>query len=491
MDDGGTLKSKAAAGLAWTALEKFGQQVVQFVIGVVVARILSPEDFGLVGMTAIFLAVANTVVDSGFGAALIQKRDKTESDYSTCLYFNVLVGLALYAVLWLAAPAVAAFYRAPLLADVLRVLGLSFVVNSLSISQTARMTAEMRFREMSVITVVGQLVTGGLGLALALAGWGVWALVAQQLAGGVARLVGMELCLRWVPRLEFSRASFRHLVGFGSKLLCSSLINTVYNNLYTLVIGRVFSAADVGHYNRANLFAALPAQTLLSVVMKVAYPLMAQVQDDTDKLRAAYSKFLQAPLFVLYPVLLFMAVLAEPLVLVLLGEKWMPAVPLLQALCLASLFDPLTHINLNILYVRGRTDLVLRLELLKKPIGFLILFASIPLGLWWLCMSRALYSLVAFAFNCHYTGRFIGVGFWRQMSFAAPVLLRSAAAAAVCLGVSMLFDASLARLVVGAVAGGVAYVGLAVLSRDAIFVEMVNIVKNRLMRRGGDGRQGG
>lgn len=490
MDDGGTLKSRAATGLVWTALEKFGQQLVQFVIGVVIARILSPEDFGVVGMTAIFLAVANTVVDSGFGAALIQKRDKTESDYSTCLYFNVAVGLALYAALWFAAPAIAGFYRTPILAGVLRALGLSFVVNALSISQTARMTAEMRFREMSAVTVVGQLVTGVFGLVLALEGWGVWALVAQQLAAGVARLVGMELCLRWVPRLEFSRESFRHLVGFGSKLLCSSLINTVYNNLYTLVIGRVFSAADVGHYNRANLFASLPSQTLLSVVMKVAYPLMSQVQDDTGKLRAAYSKFLQAPLFVLYPVLVFLAVLAEPLVLTLLGAKWLPAVPLLQALCLASLFDPLTHINLNILYVRGRTDLVLRLELLKKPIGFLILFGSIPLGLWWLCMGRALYSLVAFAFNCYYTGRFIGVGFWRQMSFAVPALLKSAAAAAVCLAASSPFDAPVARLVVGAAAGVVAYVGLAVLSRDAIFVEMVKFIKSK-MGRGVDGRQGG
>lgn len=477
-----TLKDKAVAGLAWTSVERLAQQVIQFVIGVVIARILTPDDYGVVGMTAIFLAVANTLVDSGFGSALIQKKDKTESDYSTCFYFNVAVGLILYAAMWVASPRIADFYNTPILTGVCRALSLTFVINALSAAQTARMTAEMRFREMSVVTVASQLFTGVLGLALAYGGYGVWALVFQQIAASVARLVGVELCIRWVPSGTFSRASFRHLFGFGSKILCSSLINTIYNNLYTLVIGRAFSAADVGYYNRANQFVQLPSSTLLSVVMKVAYPLMAQVQDDTDRLRAAYSKFLRAPLFILYPVLFGLMALAEPLVIVLLGEKWLMAAPLLQVLCIGAFFDPLTHINLNILYVKGRTDLVLRLELIKKPIAFLILFATLPFGLWWLCLGRAAYGLIAYAFNCYYTGRFINLGFWRQMAFCLPVLLKSGLMGGVCYLVTLTGLPPLPRLLAGIVVGAGVYLGMAVLTHDQTMAEAVGYLKARKTR---------
>lgn len=483
---GEDLKGVAARGLAWTAFEKVAQQVIQFVIGVVIARILSPEDFGVVGMTAIFMAVANTVVDSGFGSALIQKRERGESDYATCFYVNVGLGLVMYGVMWIAAPWIAEFYRSEILEDVVRVLGLSFVVNSLCIAQNARMTAEMRFREMSVITVVAQLSTGVVGLVMAFMGCGVWALVFQQLAGCVVRLVGVEVYLRWWPKGGWSWESFRGLFGFGSKILCSSLINTVYNNLYTLVIGRVFSAGDVGYYNRANQFAELPSNSLLQVVMKVAYPLMAKVQDDVERLRAAYRKFLDLPMFVLSPVLVGMAVLAEPLVLVLLGEKWLMAVPLLRVLCVGAIFSPLTHINLNILYVKGRTDLVLRLELIKKPIGFLILFVSMGWGLWWLCAGRALYCLVAYAFNCYYTGKFIGLGFWRQMGLCLPIWGRAVVMGVACWVCVVLFEGAWEQLVVGTVVGAVVYVGMAVVMRDEVLGDLVGFVRGRFMKNKGE-----
>ncbi len=477
------MKSKAASGLAWTSFEKVGQEVIQFVIGIIIARILAPEDFGVVGMTAIFLALANTIVDSGFGSALIQKKDRTEADYSTCFYFNILVGLAIYGILWIAAPWIADFYRTPILTDVVRVLGIAFIINSLSISQTARMTAEMQFRQMSVITIVAQLVTGLVGLVLAMTGWGVWALVFQQIASGAVRLIGMEIALKWVPSLQFSRQSFRHLFGFGSKILCSSIINTVYNNLYTLVIGRAFLPSDVGYYTRANQTAALPTNSLTQVVMKVAYPMMAQVQDDVERLRNAYTKFLRAQLFVIFPVLLGIAALAEPLFLVLLGEKWLPAVPLLQVLCLGMLFDPLTVINLNILYVKGRTDLVLRLELIKKPIAFLILFLSLNFGLMWLCAGRALYCLIAYAFNCYYTGRFIGMGFWRQIVIILPVLVRGVVMGAVCYGLCLVISNPLAQVIVGVLAGGAVYLGMAYAAHDDTMADGMALVKTRFRRK--------
>lgn len=474
-----TLKQQAVSGIAWTSVERFTQQIIQFVLGIAIARILAPQDYGIIGMTAIFFAVATTFIDSGFGSALIQKKDRNEVDYSTCFYFNVLVGVALYAILWIASPAIADFYRTPILCDVTRVLGLTMLINSLSISQTAKMTAEMKFKEMAIISIVTQLVTGLIGLYLAYAGWGVWALVFQQLSSCLARLLMMELFLRWYPRWVFSKSSFKHMFSYGSKILCSGLINTVYDNLYTLVIGRAFSAKEVGYYNRGNQFAILPTNTILSIFMKVAFPLMAQVQDDVENLKTAYKKFLRVPLFVLYPLLFGLIALAKPLILVLLGEKWLPAVPLLQVLCIGSFFDPLTHINLNILYVKGRTDLVLRLELIKKPIAFILLFSMIPLGLWWLCFGRAIYGFIAYSFNCYYTGKFINFGFWKQMYYNVPVLLKSGIMGALCYACLYVFDKPLVQLFMGIVVGAISYISMAIVTKD----ETLNDVKQILFTK--------
>lgn len=474
-----SFKQKAITGVAWTSVERFTQQIIQFVIGIAIARILAPQDYGIIGMTAIFFAVATTFIDSGFGSALIQNKNRNETDYSTCFYFNVIVGVILYVILWLASPTIADFYRTPILCDVTRVLGLTMLVNSLSISQTAKMTVEMRFKEMAIISIVTQFFTGLIGLYLAYIGWGVWALVFQQLSSCIARLLMMELFLKWYPRLVFSKASFKHMFSYGSKILCSGLINTIYNNLYTLVIGKAFSAKEVGYYNRGNQFAILPTTTILSIFMKVAFPLMAEVQDDVEKLKTAYKKFLRVPLFVLYPILFGLIALAKPLILVLLGEKWLPAVPLLQVLCIGSFFDPLTNINLNILYVKGRTDLVLRLELIKKPIAFILLFSMIPLGLWWLCFGRAIYGFIAYSFNCYYTGKFINFGFWKQMYYNVPVLLKSGLMGALCYGCLYVFDKPLVQLLVGIVVGIFSYFIMAFVTKDETLNDVKQIIQKK------------
>lgn len=474
-----SLKQKAVSGVACTTVERLVTQVIQFVIGIAIARILAPQDYGAIGMTAIFFAIATTFVDSGFGSALIQKKDRNEDDYSTCFYFNLLVSTALYGVLWIASPYIASFYRTPILCEVTRTLGLTLIINSLTISQIAKLTAEMRFKQMAIITIATQIVTGGVGLYLAYVGWGVWALVFQQISSAVARLLLIEWFLKWRPRLVFSKQSFRHLFGFGSKILCSGLINTIYDNLYTLVIGRAFSAKEVGYYNRGNQFATLPTQTILTVFMKVAYPLMAEVQDDAEKLKRAYKKFLRVPLFILYPILFGLMALAKPLVLVLLGEKWLPAVPLLQVLCVGSMFDPLTHINLNILYVKGRTDLVLKLELLKKPLAFILLFGMIPFGLWWLCFGRSIYGFIAYCFNCYYTGKFINFGFWRQMYYNVPVIVKSGVMGALCYACLFIFDNPLWQLIVGFIVGVVSYFLMAVVTKDETLTDVMDIIKAR------------
>lgn len=474
-----TLKQKAVSGVAWTSIERFMQQFIQFVIGVLIARVLLPQDYGVVGMIAIFFSIASTFVDSGFGSALIKKKDRGELDYSTCFYFNIIVALIAYTLLWFSAPYIATFYRTPILCGITRVLGLNIIFNSLGISQTVKLTVELKFKELSMMSIITQIITGCVGLYLAYAGWGVWALVFQQLSGCVSKLIILELYSKWLPTLQFSMKSFKYMFSYGSKLLCSSLINNIYDNLYTLVIGKAFNAKDVGFYNRGNQFSMLPSQTLLSIFMKVAFPIMSEVQDDTVKLRDAYKKFLRVPIFILYPILFGLIVLAKPLILVVLGEKWLPCVPLLQVLCIGSFFDPLTHINLNILYVKGRTDLVLKLELIKKPIAFILLFGMIHFGLWWLCFGRAIYGFIAYCFNCYYTKKLIDFGFWQQMYYNVPVLIKSGIMGLVCASSLFLFQTPICQLIYGVIISILCYFILVIVTHDETYFDVKHLILNK------------
>lgn len=478
------LREAAVKGVFWTSIEKFGSQILSLVLGIIIARILTPADYGIIGMTAIFIAVATTLIDSGFGSALIQNQKRTNDDFSTCLYFNVILAVTLYAAIFICAPLIADFYELPVLRPVVRLLGLTLIFNSLTVSQTAMLTVEFRFRDLCIATIGSQLITGIVALILALKGFGVWALVGQQISASVLRVVFISFFTRWLPALSFKKAAFRRLFSYGSKITCSSLINTIYTNSYTLVIGKVFSAVDVGYYTRGNQFASLPAQTLLQVIMKIAFPLMAKVQDDTARLRNAYQKFLRMSVYILYPILAGLAVLAEPFISVLLGERWIGCVPYLQLLCIGAMFDPLTHINLNILYVKGRTDLVLKLELIKKPIAFALLFASIPFGIMWVCASWSFYGFIAYCFNCYYTARYINLGFWKQMAFCLPVVFKAIIMGAACFAVACFFSNTALQLAVGIATGIIVYCLVSVLTHD----ESLNDIKDIIMQRRKSGK---
>jgi O-antigen/teichoic acid export membrane protein len=274
------------------------------------------------------------------------------------------------------------------------------------------------------------------------------------------------------------------MFSFGSKLLCSGMINTIYENLYTLVIGKAFTASQVGFFNRGDHFAQLPTKTIQEMVVKVNYPILSSMQDDEVKLTATYKKLLAAPMFLLYPILTLLIVLAAPLVEVLIGAKWLPCVPILQIICIGCMFDPLTHINLNLLYVKGRTDLVLKLEFIKKPIGFLLLFVSIPFGVLWMCAGRSLYSFIAYVFNCHYTNKMIHYGFFSQMRVLLPILFRSVLMGIVVFFIILLFDNLWAKLLIGTLAGIGSYMVFCILSKDNTLLEVRALVlQSRYIQR--------
>lgn len=479
---GQDLKSNAVSGALWTGLEKVAVQIIQFGITIVIARILSPKDYGVVGMLTIFIAIAQTFADSGLGSALIQKNNCTDADYSTIFYFNMAVAISLYLIIFFISPLIAAFYDMPILEDVARVTALSLIFSALTAVQRTRLTIALRFKEQSLIAVATTVITGVTGLILAMRGWGVWALVFQTLAGQVFSSVCIWYVAKWRPLLVFSIISFCGLWKFGSRILCSSLINTVYSNLYTLIIGKVFTSAEVGYFNRANQFSTLPTNMVQEMAIKVNYPILAKLKDDNTALLRAYHKLMTIPLFLLYPILSGMIVVAPYLIPLLIGDKWIPCVPFLQILCIGCMFTPLTHFNLNLLYVKGRTDLVLKLEFIKKPLYFLTMCISIPFGIEWIIVSKAFNDVLAFTINCYYTNKILDYGLGKQLRNLSPIFANCLIMMAVISFAVFPFDADIVKLLVGIVTGVLTYLFFSVITKDSSFTELYGIIKSKIKK---------
>ena len=476
-------KSKAAKGMLWVLCEKGATQVLQFAFGVILARLLAPSDYGVIGMLAIFLAISSMFIDSGFGAALIQKKDRTEVDYATVFYFNLIVATFFYILLFLAAPLIAKFYNMPILTNICRVVALGLPLGALCSVHRTRLTIQLNFRLQTIISLVSMITTGSLGIFLAYKGYGVWTMVWQGLLGSLLSTVLLWSLTKWHPVVAFSIESFKHFFSFGWKHLCSSLINCVYGNLYTLVIGKAFGAADIGYYTRANGYAQLPANTVTDTVVRVNFPILAQLQDDRDKLICAYRRLLQTPMFFLVPVAFGLAAVAEPIITVMIGEKWLPCVPYLQVLCFGSIFTPLTFINLNLLYVKGRTDYVLKLELMKKSIAFAIVLLSIPFGIFWMCVGKAVYDVIAFAFNCHYTKKLLNYGLLQQVKEVVPNILNGIVMVVSVRFAMAPFASPWAKFGVGCSVGALSYIIIAILFKNETFYYVLNMMKVRMEKR--------
>lgn len=464
----------------WRMFEMIVCQVVAFGIGIVLARLLSPEDYGAVGMLAIFFAVANCFKDCGFGTALVQNKNRTEEDYSTAFIFNVASSFVIYLFFYIAAPYIAAFYNMPILTDITRVSALSFILSGLTGVQYAKLNIDLKFKFRSQMSILGQIISGVTGLTLAYMGYGVWALVLQGLVTSV--ITGLVLWLNsgWKPKLIFSIVAFKRLWKFGANMLGSGIINTVYNNLYTLVIGKYYNPASVGMYNRANGYASLPANVIMSMSMGVNFPLLAQLQDNRERLISAYERLLKVPIYVLYPMLIGLMVLAEPLVQVMIGDKWLPCVPYIQILCVGYMFYPLNGLNVNLLMVKGRPDLVLKLDYIKKPIGILLLLAAIPFGIIWMMVGKALYSLLVYSMNCYYTQKILDYGFFKQFKVLIPILLNSLLMGAIVFSAVLFFESNVLKLIVGIPVGVLCYATVGWIRRDEALFEIINIVKSKL-----------
>ena len=476
-----SLKKKTVKGTLWTGMERFWVQGVQFLVMLVVARILSPKDYGLIGMLAIFTHVSQSLVESGFSQALIRKKDRTELDNNTIFYFNIVMSLFIYAILYLIAPYVASFYNEPLLCPVMRVFSLVVIINSFNIVQRALFSIHLDFKKTAHAAMSSALISGVAAIYMAKKGFGVWTLVYQQIIFGIVSTTVLWYYSTWRPKWVYSWKSFKEMFAFGFNLLISGLIDTVYKNLYTIVIGKVFNATSLGYYSRADHYAQLPASNFNAVFLRVTYPVLCKMQDDENRLRENYRKLLRVSAFVIFPIMCGLAGAAYPSVVMLIGKKWAYASVLLVPICLAKMWYPIHAINLNLLKVKGRSDLFLNLEIIKKILGVIIIFASIPFGLLFMCYSQIVSSLIALSINTYYTGKMIHLGFWKQMKDISHILLTSLAMFAIIKVMNMGIDNLYLQFALDVIVGIVFYCGVAFLFR---FKEIDDIQSLRKEKKG-------
>lgn len=420
-----SLKKKAAKGIVWSFVDKIFNQGLQFVIAIALARLLTPADYGIIGMLSIFILVANACVDAGFSQAIIQKKDRTEEDYSTVFYINILVALVLYGALYMAAPYIADFYNAPELVNSSRVLFTVIIFDSLYIVQNAKLTIQLDFKRKAKFNVFALAGSGVVGLLLAFGGAGVWSLVFQSLSRSVIYLIIITLSYRWKPQFGFSFSSTVKLFSFGSKLMLTSILSTITQNLYQIMIGRYFNTETVGYYTQGKKFAVILSHTVSGILQTVTFPIMASIQDDKERLVSVFKRIMRMTVFITIPSMAGLAIIAKPFVLLFLSEKWLPSVIVLQGFCVARAFVPIIGINISIINAIGRSDVVLKLLLSQTPIMLTLLYLSVPYGLEAVVFVQVITSAINFFAFSYYSGKLFGYGVWEQIKDLAPTLLSS------------------------------------------------------------------
>lgn len=404
-------------------MDSFATQGITFVVGIILARLLGPREFGLIGMITVFIAISSSFINSGFGNALIRKQNCTEKDFSTVFYFNLVMGVLFFWILFFSAPAISRFFNEPQLKYIIQVLGIVLIIDSLTIIQRTILIKRIDYKLQTKISVISSVISGTVGLTMAFNGFGVWSLVAKQICQQAMNSFLLWIWNKWRPLLVFSTKSFQQLFSFGYKLLISGLIDTLYINLYFLIIGKYFSAQELGYYTRADHFKSLPSSNLQGIIGRVSYPVLASIQDDLPRLRESYKKLIRSTMLISFVMMLCLAAVARPMILSLIGEKWEPSIIYLQMLCFVGMFYPLHSLNLNMLQVLGRSDLLLRLEIIKKILAIPVIIVGIMLGIKEMIFGMIILTMIAYYLNSYWSGTFIGYSFLAQVKDIFPSLV--------------------------------------------------------------------
>jgi O-antigen/teichoic acid export membrane protein len=478
-----SLKQKSINGMLWTVSERFSVQAVQLLVQIVLARLLEPAQFGLIGMLLIFIAVTQSIMDSGFGSALIQKKDADQTDSSSIFFFNLLLGVVLASILFLTAPLIAQFYLQPELIPITRVLSLTLVINAFSLVQTSLLAKKLDFKTQMKISFLAMIISGVIGIAMAYQGFGVWSLVAQLVSKSLFQAIFLWLFNDWRPSAAFSYLSLRSMFSFGSKLLISGLIDTTFNNIYQMFIGKVYSPADLGYYSKAKSVELTAIQATSSSLGQVLFPSMVHLQNDLDSLKKAYRKTIRLSLFLHFPLMIGLWAVADPLFRLLLTDKWAPSIPYFQILCIAALLYPLQVLNLNILKVKGRSDLFLKLEIIKKATVVLAIVLTYRHGIIVMLYGQIITSIISYLLNSYYSGVLIGYSQWDQIKDLVPSF-----GSAVIMGIVMYLvgllpnESHLLKILFQTITGMLVYYLISLKASSSELAEVKSIVINAMIQ---------
>lgn len=453
-----SLREKASSGIVWSAIERFGQQGCVFLVQLFLARLLAPEEFGLIAMVAVLIAISTAVVDAGFGRAIIQQKEVSQAEFSTVFFFNLVIGMMMMAVLYFAGPYVAAFYEQAELEPILSWLSLSVLLGAAGGVHAAVLSRQMEFKKLFWVTLPSVVVGGLVGITMAFLGYGVWALVGQMLSIQLIRTAGLWWQSGWTPSWVFDGQSLKRLLPFGSRLALSSVIDQVFQNLYVLVIGKVFSAASVGYFQRARSFQQLPVTSVQSILGRVAFPMLSKIQDDPARMKRAMSRGIQLSFVFASATMAGMAAVAQPMVVTLIGEKWLPVVPMLQCLCIVGVMFPFHAMNLNLLMALGHSRLFLRLEIIKKSLVIINILITYRFGVQVMIYGMIVTSFIGMFINTHYTRKFINYSAFEQFRDTLPSLMLSGVMCLIVIvSISVMDLLPVVRLILGMGIGSFVY----------------------------------
>lgn len=473
----GTTKRKVISSLFWKLMERGGTQGVQFIVQLVLARLLLPEEYGIIALTTIFITVANVFIQQGFGVALIQKKEIEDIDLSSVFFLNLSVATILYVIIFIASPMIAEFYNQPILTNVLRVLSLTLFMGAINSVQNAIISRRMQFKKYFYSSISGIVLSGVIGIILAYAGFGVWALVINQIVNTFTITLVLWFTVKWRPKLIFSIKRVKELFSFGWKVLCSSLLDTVYNEMYGLVIGKVYTSETLGYYNRGQQFPKVIATNIDGSVSSVMLPTLSSEQDNKTKLKSIMRRAIMTSSFLLFPTMFGLAAIAEPMVKIVLTDKWLPSVFFIQMLSISYAFIPIHTANLQAINALGRSDIFLKLEIIKKVLGIAALCIGIPFGIHAMILFRVIVAFISIFINSYPNKKLLNYSFKEQMKDIMPNMLLAAIMAIVVLSISYLNINPIISLIMQIIVGVVIYIGTSHLLKTEGYCYIVSTIK--------------
>ncbi|SEJ29022.1 Membrane protein involved in the export of O-antigen and teichoic acid [Myroides marinus] len=479
-----SLKNQAIGGVIWTVVDTFVLRGLSFIATLILARWLGPAEFGLVGMITVFIAIGTSLTDSGLTSSLIRAQEKDSRDYSTVFWMNLGISILVYLILFFSAPWIADFFNQSVLVRLIRLYCISFIISAFSAVQLVRLTEKMNFKKIAKINIPGTLVGVIVGLILGYHGYGAFAIVWMYLSTQVLQSIILWWNSNWRPNFIYSREKAKYHYRFGYKLMLSGLINTIFQNIYNIVIGRLYNPVTLGFYERSQTLNMYPVTVLTSVISKVTYPLLANIQEDKKKVGSVYRKILRLAFFLIAPLMLLMATIAKPLFNLILGQEWEAAVPFFQILCLGTMFYPIHAFNLNVFMVYGRSDLFLKLEVIKKVVIVLAISIGYCFGIYGLVFSSVITSYIALLINTHYSADMINYSQKQQFKDMFPTFVSGLLSVMVVLILYSFvnFEYDIVKIAIGLVLGGGIYLSINYMIKSTPLFYSINLIKEKIRR---------